>query len=68
MAATIDPAASPDAANFRTVLTYILPNAEEYGWLRIPWRNDLWEARRHAASEGKPIFLWGMNGNPLGLT
>lgn len=68
MTATIDSAVTADSTNFRTVLSYILPNPEEYGWLRIPWHTDLWEARRPAASEGKPIFLWGMNGNPLGLT
>ncbi|MFT4548117.1 MAG: hypothetical protein ACI8XO_004822 [Verrucomicrobiales bacterium] len=34
----------------------------------IPWRTDLWEARREAAVAGKPIFLWEMDGHPLGCT
>ena len=41
---------------------------EELRWLAIAWETDLWAARRRAAAEGKPIFLWGMNGNPLGCT
>jgi hypothetical protein len=27
---------------------------------------DLWDARRKAAREGKPIMLWEMDGNPMG--
>ena len=34
----------------------------------IPWRTDLWEARREAAAAGKPIYLWEMDGHPLGCT
>jgi hypothetical protein len=35
-------------------------------WASIPWQTDLWAARRLAAEQGKPIFAWMMNGNPLG--
>ncbi|MEX2561058.1 MAG: hypothetical protein WD403_14140 [Pirellulales bacterium] len=34
----------------------------------IPWGIDLWQARRQAAAEGKPILLWEMDGHPLGCT
>lgn len=45
------------------------PKAEEVVWKdSIPWRTDLWEARREAAAAGKPIFLWEMDGHPLGCT
>ena len=35
-------------------------------WLTIPWKIDILEAREQAAREGKPLFMWAMNGNPLG--
>jgi hypothetical protein len=37
-------------------------------WQSIPWKVDLLEARAAAAREGKPLFLWSMNGHPLGCT
>jgi hypothetical protein len=50
---------------FRNV---ILPGAREDRWARIPWQPSLWQARKVAAAQGKPIFLWEMDGNPLGCT
>ena len=44
----------------------IKPRAEETKWEEIPWRVDLWDARREAAREGKPLMLWEMDGNPMG--
>ncbi len=35
-------------------------------WEKIPWSTDLLRARRRSAREGKPLFLWSMNGHPLG--
>lgn len=46
----------------------LLPNPEEERWLQIPWRTELLEARREANAAGKPIFMWLMNGDPLGCT
>ena len=57
-----------DAASFRDLITYVRPKPEESKWLEIPWQTDLWDGRRLAMAEGKPIFLWAMNGNPLGCT
>jgi hypothetical protein len=37
-------------------------------WQSIDWQTDLQAARAEAARSGKPIFLWAMNGNPLGCT
>jgi hypothetical protein len=51
---------------FEEVLAFITPRADELKWASIPWQTDLWEARRIAAEQGKPIFAWMMNGNPLG--
>lgn len=44
----------------------IKPGDNEDRWAGIPWMTDLWEARKKAAAEGKPILLWEMDGNPLG--
>ena len=44
----------------------IKPRPEETRWEEIPWEVDLWDARRKAAREGKPIMLWEMDGNPMG--
>lgn len=46
----------------------VLPTAAEDAWLKIPWRVDLFQARQDAADQRKPIFLWTMNGHPLGTT
>ena len=46
----------------------LLPSAEENRFLEIDWRTDLLEARAEANEVGKPMFMWMMNGNPLGAT
>ena len=48
------------------VINEILPKEAEKAWEKIDWRVDLWEARKEAAREGKPIYLWEMDGHPLG--
>ena len=60
----------PTAAetNFRELLAFIRPKPAELRWQAIPWQTDLREACRLAEASGKPIFLWAMNGNPLGCT
>ena len=37
-------------------------------WQTIPWKVDLLESRELASRSGKPLFLWSMNGHPLGCT
>lgn len=49
-------------------ISSVLPTADEERWLSIPWRTDLWEARRDAQADGKPLFMWMMNGHPMGCT
>jgi hypothetical protein len=46
----------------------VLPLAEEERWLQIPWRTNLMEARAESQRTGRPLFLWVMNGHPLGCT
>ncbi len=37
-------------------------------WRTIPWRVSLLDARQEAAKQQKPIFIWAMDGHPLGCT
>jgi hypothetical protein len=55
-----------DAATFRETIAFLTPDSADMKWASIPWQTDLWEARKLAAKENKPIFMWSMNGNPLG--
>lgn len=57
-----------NAENFREFVAFVRPEADELRWRAIPWLTDLREATQRAAEQGKPIFLWTMNGNPLGCT
>ena len=57
-----------DDETFHELNWYVRPKPEEVKWQSIPWQTDLWEARRLAARQHRPIFLWAMNGNPLGCT
>ena len=53
---------------FRDIIAAVQPHPDELRWQAVPWQTDLWEARRLALEVGRPIFLWAMNGNPLGCT
>jgi hypothetical protein len=61
-----DPAPAPIAAEqFETIHKLIKPHPGESRWREIPWLISLWEARRRAAAEGKPIVVWtGSGGAP----
>ncbi len=56
------------ARQFDALHALIKPQAAEQKWEQIPWLADLWEARKLAAEQGKPILLWEMDGHPLGCT
>ena len=56
------------SGQFEKVHKLIRPHEAEQKWEQIPWLADLWEARRQAAAQGKPILLWEMDGHPLGCT
>jgi hypothetical protein len=46
----------------------VIPTAEEDRWLAIPWRTDIMQARLEAQRYNRPLFLWVMNGHPMGCT
>jgi hypothetical protein len=43
-------------------------NPDPGGFEDIPWMTNLWEARRKAAAEGKPMYVWSGGGPPCGFT
>ena len=46
----------------------IKPRLGELRFHEIPWLIDVWEARKKAAAEGKPILVWsGAGGSPVGV-
>ena len=52
--------------NFNKVHSFIIGNSENAKWRMIPWHADLWEARVESLRQNKPLFVWAMNGDPLG--
>ena len=46
----------------------VLRTPHEERWMQIPWRTNLMAARAESLASGKPMFLWVMNGSPLGCT
>jgi hypothetical protein len=46
----------------------ISPTPDEQLWLSIPWRTNIMRARVESQETNKPMFLWIMNGHPLGCT
>ena len=54
-------------AKFRELLKQLQPASDE-SWRTIPWKIALLDAQRNAAKENKPIFIWAMDGHPLGCT
>jgi len=60
--------APPAPGDFLKLHATIKPRSGEERFLEIPWLLDLWEARRRAASEGRPILAFLMSGHPLGCT
>lgn len=62
------PAEPPADATLEDKVASVLPREEEDRFLQVPWRLNLQQARVESQLTGKPIFLWIMNGNPLGCT
>ena len=45
-----------------------LQASSEAPWRTIPWKISLLDAQRASVSQKKPIFIWAMDGHPLGCT
>lgn len=37
-------------------------------WRSVPWKTSVLSAQQIAAAQKKPIFIWAMDGHPLGCT
>jgi hypothetical protein len=37
-------------------------------WTTLPWLSSLLPAQHTALAEGKPLFIWAMDGHPMGCT
>jgi len=54
-------------AEFESLHQKLQPSGEEV-WRSIPWKISLLDAQAAAVREKKPIFIWAMDGHPLGCT
>jgi len=52
---------------FNRLHKLLQPSPDE-PWRTIPWKITLLDAQRTAAEQRKPIFIWAMDGHPLGCT
>ena len=43
-------------------------NPESEKWKSVPWKLSIVEAQQQAARERKLLFIWAMDGHPLGCT
>jgi len=55
-----------DFDDYKTMFNWLTEFSGKEKWRKIQWRHDLWDARVESAKSGKPIFIWAMNGDPLG--
>ena len=60
--------AAETAQSLDARIAWIMPRREEERWLTVPWRTNVMQARLEAQNLRRPLFLWVMNGNPLGCT
>ncbi len=53
-------------SQFRKIHSEIVPDRP--AWKSIPWHADLVSAQKVAIDQDKPLFIWSMDGHPLGCT
>lgn len=54
-------------AEFRRLHQLLRPDPDE-AWRTVPWKIALLDAQQTAVDQNKPIFIWAMDGHPLGCT
>jgi hypothetical protein len=54
-------------AQVKELHAFLKPQPGESLWAQVPWMTSLREARKKAAAEGKPLFIWSIaDGHPSG--
>lgn len=51
---------------FQSVYKFVLSSKEDKQWRQVPWIPGLWEGMQIASEKKMPMFIWAMNGDPLG--
>lgn len=54
-------------AEFQRLHQELQPSADD-AWRTIPWKTAVLDAQQASAKQHKPIFIWAMDGHPLGCT
>jgi len=58
-------ATAANATDFDRLHALIKPQRGESRWMEVEWQPRVWEARRLAAAQGKPLFFMaGRGGAP----
>ncbi len=50
---------------FQTLMSTVQPAAGQK-WTSVGWLTSLVEAQHRSVDTGKPIFIWAMDGHPIG--
>ena len=53
--------------DFRKIHEALRPSKDD-AWRTIPWKISLAEAQALELKEHKPLFMWSMDGHPMGCT
>ena len=53
-------------AAVQKLIDSIFPAADEEKWRQTPWVPSIATGRRIAQERKRPLFIWAMNGDPLG--
>ena len=61
-----NPPPAVTANTFDALFAACRPKPQTERWTEIQWETEAWPARQRSAQEGKPLFLWAMNGHPIG--
>jgi hypothetical protein len=56
---------APPPESFARLHALIKPQPGESQWARVPWLTDLQQARRRAAAQDRPLFLWRSGGGDV---
>jgi hypothetical protein len=47
---------------FARIHKFLKRQPNESRWMEVDWYPNVWEARRKAAADGKPLFIWAGSG------